>query len=67
MSPTAAPASPVADLQLRVLQVAGGDTGRADALRAMMWDTYCTAGRPLGTGEAAMWTWWAYGQGSTAQ
>lgn len=66
--PVARPtAEPISDPRLRVLQVAGGDAAFADALRAMMWDAYTGAGRPLGPDEDAMWAWWSYGQGTTAQ
>ena len=61
------PAPPVASLRLRVLRASGGDARQAEALQGRMWDAYCDAGRPLGPSEAAMWTWWAYGAGSTAQ
>ena len=60
-------AEPVSDPRLRVLQVADGDPAVADALRAMMWDAYVGAGHPFGPDEDAMWTWWSYGQGTTAQ
>jgi hypothetical protein len=62
-----APPPPVAALRLRVLRAAGGDAHRAAALQDRMWDAYCTAGRPLGSGSEAMWVWWAHGAGSTSQ
>ena len=66
--PTAEPlVSSLPDLRLHVLQTADGDAMLADALRQMMWDDYCRAGRPLGPTEEAMWTWWTYGQLTTAQ
>ena len=60
-------AQPLPTPRLRVLQAAGGDPAFADALRAMMWDAYVGAGRPLGPDEDAMWSWWSYGQATTTQ
>lgn len=58
---------PVAELRLRVLRAAGGDARQAEVFHAMMWDAYCDADRPFGPDETGMWTWWAFGQGSTGQ
>ena len=65
--PAESSAAPLPDVRLRVLAVAGGDPHVADALRAVMWDAYVQAGRPLGPGEDAMWLWWSYGLATTVQ
>lgn len=58
---------PLPDVRLSILQLADGDLAFADALRTMMWDAYCRAGRPFGPEEEGMWTWWLHGQQTTAQ
>ena len=50
-----------------VHQLDAEDAALGQALRAMAWDAYLAAGRPLGPGEDAMWAWWTYGQGTTVQ
>lgn len=64
---TESPFAPLPDLRLGVLQAAGGDPAFAAALRQILWDGYCHAGRPFGPDEDGMWTWWAYGERTTAQ
>ena len=64
-APTLAP-SPT-DLRLSVIRAADGDPALADALRRILWDDYCAAGRPYGPDEEGLWMWCAHGQGVTAQ
>lgn len=67
-APRPAPAvTPIPDVRLRVLEVAGGDPAFADALRAHMWRAYDEAGRPAGDDEDAMYRWWASGAATTVQ
>lgn len=65
--PTEFSVQPLPDLRLRVVQAADGDPALADAIRRMMWDAYCAAGRPFGPDEEGMWAWWSYGPQSTDQ
>ncbi len=58
---------PIADVRLRVLQIAGGDAAYAGVLRTMMWDAYSDAGLPFGSDEDGMWRWWASDLRTTAQ
>ena len=55
------------DVRASAGQIEDDDPALAQALRAMAWDAYLQAGRPLGAGEDAMWAWWAFGQGTTTQ
>lgn len=48
------------DLRLAVVRASDGDPALADALRQMLWDDYCRAGRPLGPDEDGMWAWWTF-------
>ena len=60
-------AAPPLDARASVRQLDAEDPALAQALRAMAWDAYLEAGRPLGAGENALWAWWTFGQGTTVQ
>jgi hypothetical protein len=64
-SPTRSTASILPDphpMRLRVIELADGDAGMSTQIRMMMWDTYSTAGSPLGPTEEGMFEWWEYDQ-----
>ncbi len=49
-------------INLRLLQVAGGDTAFAEKLRELMWQMYSEAGLPMGVSEEGMYAWWTHTQ-----
>ncbi|MEM1117979.1 MAG: hypothetical protein AAF845_07265 [Bacteroidota bacterium] len=56
-----------ADLTDRLAAIADDTPAFGEALRAMLWEVYTEAGRPLGPDEEAMLAWWGFGQGTTVQ
>ena len=45
-------------MQLRIIEVAGGDLAFAEMLRGMIWQEYCDAEHPFGPTEEGMFLWY---------
>lgn len=46
-----------AELRLKIMQAAGGNSAFARKLREVIWQRYCRAGQPFGPSERGMMDW----------
>lgn len=48
-----------AELRLKIIQAAGGNSAFAKRLRGIIWQKYCQVGQPFGASEKGMMEWLA--------